>query len=124
LRERIAALIASFRADGRPISPTELFGTDADWLSTLSARCCAELKLHDLPGVDETWLHAGTESKQENYHLLYPGPDGLRVIFPPYAVAPYAVAPYAVGVQEILIPYRDLSEVLNPDLFGVSAKHR
>jgi hypothetical protein len=99
-------------ADGRRIPPAGLFRPDADWLGTLAARCYAELKLRDLPGADEVWLRGGTEPKADNYRQLVPGPDGLRVIFPPYAVAPYAV-----GTQEVLIPYPDLSGILYQPLF-------
>ncbi|WP_366929767.1 DUF3298 domain-containing protein [uncultured Thiodictyon sp.] len=37
----------------------------------------------------------------------------MRVIFPPYAVAAYVE-----GTQEVLIPYRDLTGILEPTLFG------
>ena len=99
--------------DGRRIPPAGLFRPDADWLGTLAGRCYAELKLRDLAGTDEGWLRSGTEPKAENYRLLFPGPAGLRVIFPPYAVAAYVE-----GTQEVLIPYRDLTAILEPALFG------
>ena len=99
--------------DGRRIPPAGLFRPDADWLGTLAGRCYAELKLRDLAGTDEGWLRSGTEPKAENYRLLFPGPAGLRVIFPPYAVAAYVE-----GTQEVLIPYRDLAGILEPALFG------
>jgi hypothetical protein len=100
-------------ADGRRIPPQGLFRPDTDWLGRLAARCYAELKLRDLAGTDDTWLRSGTEPKAENYRLLLPTPAGLRVIFPPYAVAAYAQ-----GTQEVLIPYRDLAGLLEPTLFG------
>ncbi len=99
--------------DGRRVPPAGLFRPGADWLSTLAGRCYAELKLRNLTGTDETWLRSGTEPKAENYRLLYPGPTGLKVIFPPYAVAPYAY-----GSQEVLIPFQDLADILEPTLFG------
>lgn len=101
------------RQDGRRVPPAGLFLHDADWLGALAGRCYAELKLRDLPGADEVWLRGGTEPKAESYRLLFPGPDGLRVIFPPYSVAPYAV-----GIQEVLIPYPELVGVLDRRLFG------
>ena len=99
--------------DGRRITPAGLFRPNTDWLGTLAKRCYAELKLRDLGGTDEAWLRSGTEPKAENYQLLFPGPEGLRVIFPPYQVAAYAE-----GTQEVLIPYRDLADLLEPALFG------
>lgn len=99
--------------DGRRIPPAGLFRPNADWLGVLAGRCYAELKLRDLAGTDEGWLRSGTEPKAENYRLLFPGPAGLRVIFPPYAVAAYVE-----GTQEVLIPYRDLAAILEPALFG------
>ena len=106
-------------ADGRRIPPQGLFRPDSDWLGRLAARCYAELKLRNLAGTDETWLRSGTEPKTENYSLLLPTPTGLRVIFPPYAVAAYAE-----GTQEVLIPYRDLAGLLEPTLFGEPAPHQ
>jgi len=100
-------------ADGRRIPPQDLFRPDTDWLGRLAARCYAELKLRDLAGTDDTWLRSGTEPKAENYRLLLPTPTGLRVIFPPAAVAASVE-----GTQEVLIPYRDLAGLLAPALFG------
>ena len=98
---------------GRPIPPDGLFKPGSDWLGQLSQRCFSQLKGRDLLGNDEEWLREGTAPKLENFSLLFPGPDGLTVTF-----APYSVAPYAAGTQEVLIPYKDLAGVLNPEVFG------
>ncbi len=107
IKPRVFAL-----TDERRIPPAGLFRPDADWLGALAGRCYAELKLRDLAGTNEGWLHSGTEPKAENYRLLFPSPEGLRVIFPPYAVTAYLE-----GTQEVLIPYRDLAAILDPTLF-------
>ena len=98
---------------GRTIPPDGLFKPGSDWLGQLSQRCFSQLKGRDLLGNDEEWLREGTAPKLENFSLLFPGPDGLTVTF-----APYSVAPYAAGTQEVLIPYKDLAGVLNPEVFG------
>lgn len=99
-------------ANGGRVPPEGLFVSGADWLTALSKRCYAEFKGRDLLGPDDDWLKTGTEPKPENYRLLYPGPDGLTVTFPPYAVAPYAAGP-----QDVLIPYGELAPILDPKLF-------
>lgn len=98
---------------GRSIPPEGLFKPGSDWLEQLSVRCLSELKGRDLLGDDGEWLREGTAPKLENFSLLFPGPDGLTVTF-----APYSVAPYAAGIQEVLIPYKDLAGLLSPEVFG------
>lgn len=98
---------------GRPIPPEGLFKPGSDWIKTLSERCYSALRGRDLLGNDEEWLREGTAPKPENFSLLFPGPDGLTVTF-----APYSVAPYAAGIQEVLIAYKDLAEILSPEVFG------
>ena len=100
-------------ATGTSIPPEGLFRPGSDWLGTLARHSYAELARRDLMSQDADWLKSGTEAKADNYRLLYPGPDGLTVTFPPYAVAPYAAGP-----QEVLIPYSELSGILSPALFG------
>lgn len=100
-------------ASGKAVPPEGLFRAGSDWLETLALHSRAELARRDLLSQDADWLNSGTEAKAENYRLLYPGPDGLAVTFPPYAVAPYAAGP-----QEVLIPYSELSGILSPALFG------
>jgi hypothetical protein len=99
-------------ADGRRIQPEDLFRPNSAWLNRLARHCYAELKLRDFGLRDEAWVRAGTEPVAKNYRLLLPGPDGLRVIF-----EPYAVASYSDGTQEVLIAYRDLADILAPALF-------
>ena len=98
---------------GRPIPPEGLFKPGSDWLEQLSQRCRSALQGRDLIGDDGDWLREGTAPKLENFSLLFPGPDGLTVTF-----APYSVAPYAAGIQEVLIPYKDLAGLLSPEVFG------
>lgn len=59
------------------------------------------------------WLQKGTEPTLENHTVLFPGADGIEVIF-----LPYQVAPYAAGSSEVLISYADLEGILSPKLFG------
>jgi uncharacterized protein len=103
-------------ATGDQVAPAGLFAPGSRWLGRLSERCLATLQGRELLSADEQWLREGTAPQAENYTLLFPGPDGLTVTF-----APYSVAPYATGIQEVLIPYRDLAGLLNPGLFGGQA---
>lgn len=99
-------------SSGQRVPPEGLFVPGSHWLERLSQHCLKELQGRDLLGVDDQWLREGTAPRLENYGLLFPGPDALRVSF-----APYSVAPYAAGIQEVLIPYSELVGVLDPRLF-------
>jgi len=100
-------------ADGRLLTPADLFRSDSDWLQVLSERSRVALKDRDLLGPDLDWLNRGTAPDVENFQLLMPGPDGLTVIFPPYQVAPYAAGP-----QEVVVPWDELTGLLSPGLFA------
>ena len=104
-------------ATGQPIAPEGLFLPGSPWLERLSERCFAGLRGRELLSADTEWLREGTAPTAENYALLFPGPEGLTVTFPPYSVAPYAA-----GIQEVLIPYGDLAGLLSPALFGDPAE--
>ncbi|NEV62957.1 DUF3298 domain-containing protein [Thiorhodococcus minor] len=108
----IAPLVLA-RPSGQQLSPADLFLPGSDWLGFLSGYCYDELQDQDFVSADTDWLKSGTAPKAENYQWLFPGPEGLTVTFPPYAVAPYAAGP-----QSVLIPYARLSGMLRPDLFG------
>jgi uncharacterized protein YecT (DUF1311 family) len=100
-------------SSGQRVPPEGLFASGSNWLERLSERCYAGLQGRDLLSADDQWLREGTAPKLDNYNLLFPGPEGLRVTF-----APYSVAPYAAGIQEVLVPYGDLTGLMNPALFG------
>ncbi|MBK1719377.1 RsiV family protein [Thiocystis violacea] len=101
------------RTNGERLPPERLFKPGAPWTEALASHCLEQLGQRDDLASDSDWLRAGTEARPENYRLLYPGPDGLTVVFPPYAVAPYAAGP-----QEVLIPYSRLAGILDPALFA------
>ncbi|AHF03274.1 hypothetical protein MARPU_04775 [Marichromatium purpuratum 984] len=94
-------------SEARALDPTELFRADSDWLVRLARLSRAALAGRDLLGADADWVNQGTAPVAENYQLLLPGPDGLTVIFPPYAVAAYAA-----GAQRVLIPYAEIDDLL------------
>lgn len=100
-------------ASGRRVPPEGLFRPGTNWLERLSEHCLKALRGRELLSADDQWLREGTAPTLENYGLLLPGSDGLTVTF-----APYSVAPYAAGIQEVLIPYRELKGLLDPKLFG------
>ncbi|MCF1181868.1 DUF3298 domain-containing protein [Marichromatium gracile] len=94
-------------SEARALDPAELFRADSDWLARLARLSRAALAGRDLLGADADWVNQGTAPVAENYQLLLPGPDGLMVIFPPYAVAAYAA-----GAQRVLIPYAEIDDLL------------
>lgn len=108
----IAPLVLAL-PEGRRIPAEALFRPDSDWLEFLSEYCYGELRGREFVSGDDDWLATGTAPKPENFSLIYPGPKGLTVTFPPYAVAPYAAGP-----QEVSIPYSRLTDRLAPNLFS------
>ncbi len=62
----------------------------------------------DLIG-EKDWIITGTEPKAENFTVVFPTAQGIRVVFPPYQVAAYAS-----GSPEVLVPYSELSRLARP----------
>lgn len=76
-------------------------------LSTIARRDLPALLKRAGMGVDQSMLERGTEPKADNFASWGAHPDGLVVMF-----APYAVAPYASGPQRLVIPWRELQSSL------------
>ncbi len=91
--------------DGTIADLSTLFKPGTDYLLFLSDYCLDDLNKQ---GVLE-W-EDGALPKPENYRVWNISADGLQITFDPYAVAPYADGP-----QKVVIPFDQLSEVLEPD---------
>ncbi|MFE8032987.1 RsiV family protein, partial [Thiohalocapsa marina] len=66
---------------------------------------------------DDDWLRQGTAPEPENYGVLLPLADGIKVLF-----GQYQIGPYAIGIFDVLVPYAALAEVLSPELFPSQAR--
>ncbi len=98
---------------GRKISVADLFNSKETYLSELSRLSAIELKprIKDL-NTNEKWVLQGTAAKSENFQILWPGNDGLYVLFPPYSVAPYSS-----GAPRVVIPYKKLAGLMSDRFF-------
>ncbi|MGB5833408.1 MAG: DUF4163 domain-containing protein [Thiohalocapsa sp.] len=101
------------RAKGRLLEPSDLFRSGSDWPRTLSDYCYKSLADREVFSGDIDWLRRGTAPKAENYQALLPRADGLHVVF-----EQYQLGPYVIGFHEVTVPYAEISQTLNPALFG------
>jgi uncharacterized protein len=110
------------RRSGAVIEPAALFRPDSDWLEVLARHSreglSAREPFSDEPDmVDDDWFQEGTAPTAENYALLLPTADGIRVTF-----TQYQIGPYAIGDFRVTVPYAALADQLNPDLFPEQAR--
>jgi hypothetical protein len=98
---------------GRKIPVADLFKANSSYLAELSRLSGEQLKSRtEELNTDAKWVSEGTAAKAENFAVLWPGDDGLCVLFPPYQVAPYST-----GTVQIVIPYKQLSGLLSDRFF-------
>jgi hypothetical protein len=92
-------------ANGRQIKLADLFPGSPDYLARLADKAAAALKekfaKDEIPFED--YAQEGTAPKAENYQNFLINEDALVIIFDPYQVGPWAI-----GIQEIVIPFKDL----------------
>ncbi|MBK1647412.1 DUF3298 domain-containing protein [Rhabdochromatium marinum] len=103
------------RDHGERLAPAELFRPDSDWLQRLAELSLAKLSAREpfSADSDDDWLREGTAPKAENYQVLLPLADGLKVIF-----GQYQIGPYAIGIFDVMLGYDELVGLLNPAWFG------
>jgi len=89
---------------GRPLSLAQVFRPGSGYLEALSRLCLRELAGRNAP-------EAGTGAAPEaaNFQVWTISVRGLSIHFPPYQVAPYSE-----GVQEVLIPWSEVADLLRP----------
>src|SRR5512140_2552539 len=92
---------------GRAITMAELFVPNADYLSVISKYCIGQLSTRDI-GFDGFEL--GATATAENYRNWNITADGLMITFDEYQVAPYAAGP-----QTVVMPYKELAQIIQPD---------
>lgn len=91
------------RAAGKEIPFNDLFKDVSAGLNYLAKACKADLSKPDFPLFEE-----GLTPSKENFTNWNLTEDGLRISFDPYQVAPYAAGP-----QEVVIPFKDLKNLVN-----------
>ena len=91
---------------GRDVALADLFVPDADYLTAISKYCIAQLGTRDI-GFEGFELGAtATAEIYRNWNLTT---YGLMITFDEYQVAPYAAGP-----QTVVIPYKQLEQLVEP----------
>jgi len=89
------------------LSLGDLFLPDSKYLETISSYCINELRKQ--PFAESSSLE-GAQPTPENYRNWNIEPGGLMITFDAYQVAPGAAGP-----QKIVVPYGELSSIINPE---------
>ncbi|HEX7556349.1 MAG TPA: RsiV family protein, partial [Leptolinea sp.] len=94
---------------GKEVTFKDVFKDPAKALDFLSKASKTSLNKPDFPLFEE-----GLQPKAENFTNWNLTKDSLRISFDPYQVAPYAA-----GAQEVLVPFKDLRDLVNTKIgFG------
>ena len=91
---------------GKELALADLFLPKSNYLELISTYCIAELSKQ--PFFDSSFS-TGAQPTPENYRNWNITPDGLMITFDEYQVAPYAAGP-----QTVVVPYRELQALINP----------
>jgi Protein of unknown function (DUF3298) len=92
---------------GRELTLGDLFLPDSNYLETISAYCMNELRKQ--PFAESSSLE-GAQPSPENYRNWNIEPGGVMITFDMYQVAPGASGP-----QKIVVPYGELTSIINPE---------
>ncbi|PIR20843.1 MAG: hypothetical protein COV45_04610 [Deltaproteobacteria bacterium CG11_big_fil_rev_8_21_14_0_20_47_16] len=91
---------------GKVIALADLFKPGSHYLKRLS-KICTERLNESFAGSGFTLFEDGLKPTTENYANFLVRPEGLYFVF-----NPYQVAPYVAGIQEVVIPYPFLQDIL------------
>lgn len=91
---------------GNILSLGDLFPQDSNYLEILARYCIAELSKRDIGFYGG--FQQGAEPTPENYRNWNLASDGILITF-----NEYQVAPYAAGAQTVLVPYGELTSLIN-----------
>jgi len=93
-------------AHGKELTLGDLFLPNSNYLETIANYCVAELSKQPF---FEGPFQEGAQPIAENYRNWNLAQDGLVITFDEYQVAPYAAGP-----QTVVVPYRELQAVIDP----------
>lgn len=91
--------------NGTVLALADLFKPDAQFLEALSA-----YSIQVLTEKGTLMFPDGAQPTDENYQNWNLAPDGLLITFDDYQVAPHAAGP-----QQVVIPYAELTDLIDPD---------
>ena len=97
---------------GKELNLSDFFMEKADYLGRVSDFCVEHFKKKLLPNgdSDEQWIMNGAGPEPKNYTLFIANADEFEFIFPPYVVASYGAGP-----QTVIVPYKQLTNILDKD---------
>jgi hypothetical protein len=93
-------------AQGKELALGDLFLPTSNYLETIANYCNTELSKQ--PFFEDPFQE-GAQPTLENYRSWNLTQDGLAITFDEYQVAPYAAGP-----QTVIVPYRELQAVIDP----------
>lgn len=99
--------------NGKQLKLSDLFKPGAKYLQVLSNYSIADLKKQSKQNGDalvDTEIESGAAPTAKNYQSWKITRKGLGINFDPYQVGPYAA-----GAQNVLVPYPNLKDIINPD---------
>lgn len=119
-----AVIALVFDEDGRQVELSEVFANHPDYLTTLSRTSRALIASGTFANAElsavakenpemfsNSYVLTGTEPKSENFVNFMLEHPGIRIIF-----GAYQIAPYAAGQPEIMIPWPDVKNIVNPHI--------
>lgn len=102
------SLTATFDLEGgQPLALADLFVPDTDYLGAVAKYCAAQLSARD---IGFQGFELGATATEQNYRNWNITPNGLMITFDEYQVAPYTAGP-----QTVVIPFRELAGLIQPD---------
>lgn len=99
--------------NGRQLKLADLFKPGAKFLQTIAAYSIADLKKQSKAKGDampDDQIQSGAGPTAKNYESWKITRKGLGINFDSYQVGPYAAGP-----QEVLVPYANLKDMINPE---------
>ncbi len=92
---------------GHDVTLADLFHPNADYLTAISKYCIAQLNTRD---IGFQGFELGATATAQNYRNWNITADGLMITFDEYQVGPYAAGP-----QTVVVPYKELAQIIQPD---------
>jgi hypothetical protein len=89
---------------GSTLQLADLFLPNADYLASIATYC-----KDDLAGRDALLFPEGADPIDTNYQNWTVFSDSLSINFDPYQVAPWAQGP-----QQVIIPFTQLQDIIDP----------
>ncbi len=103
----VSQTVAYDLQQGTDLTLADLFVPDADYLTAISKYCIAQLSTRD---IGFQGFELGATAAPGNYRSWNITADGLMITFDEYQVAPYAAGP-----QAVVIPYKAMGQLIEPD---------